>query len=195
MCLHTEKAMNTGNLWGIFSQWSFVLKPDTTLFNRRTSKIVSTFASLFSSNYVFYWNEFFPNNKLLYPPCFDGRCVLYPNVQILRDYLSWRQVDCWWITFLLLTTKGHINNLYNTCFWTLVLQGGKTPTEAEAALRVGVLLPINVQREHYQNRKMNCFSVLLESITTTFHKYSEKVRLFAKWTSKNKWRIQELTNS
>lgn len=36
--------------------------------------------------------------------------------------MSWRQADC------------HINNLYNTCFWVLVQQGGKTETEAEAAL-------------------------------------------------------------
>ena len=32
-------------------------------------------------------------------PSFDARTVLYPNNEILRDYLSWRQADC------------HINNL------------------------------------------------------------------------------------
>lgn len=30
---------------------------------------------------------------------------------------------------------GHINNLYNTCFWALV-HSGKTETEAENILRV-----------------------------------------------------------
>ena len=31
---------------------------------------------------------------LLYPPVFDGRAILYPNADVLRDYLAWRQVDC-----------------------------------------------------------------------------------------------------
>lgn len=50
--------------------------------------------------------------ELLYPPVFDARCVCYPSLQTIRDYLSWRQADC------------HINNLYNTCFWALVDSGG-----------------------------------------------------------------------
>jgi len=43
-------------------------------------------------------------------PSFDGRAIAYPKLRILKDYLSWRQADC------------HINNLYNTAFWALVLQ-------------------------------------------------------------------------
>lgn len=31
---------------------------------------------------------------------------------------------------------GHINNLYNTVFWTLVQKGGLTTTEAEDRLKV-----------------------------------------------------------
>lgn len=58
----------------------------------------------------------------LHLPTFDSRAVTYPSLRILRDYLSWRQADC------------HINNLYNTTFWALVLKGGKTPQEAEKAL-------------------------------------------------------------
>ena len=27
-------------------------------------------------------------------PSFDGRVVQYPSVGNLRDYMSWRQVDC-----------------------------------------------------------------------------------------------------
>lgn len=57
-------------------------------------------------------------------PTFDGRAVLYPSVENLRDYLSWRQVDA------------HINNLYNTTFWTLILRGGRTEKEAEKELQV-----------------------------------------------------------
>ena len=60
--------------------------------------------------------------ELLFPPVFDSRVVCYPSYQNIRDYISWRQVDC------------HINNLYNTCFWTLVLQGGLSEADAEAKL-------------------------------------------------------------
>ncbi|KAL8831075.1 MAG: hypothetical protein Q9170_005455 [Blastenia crenularia] len=56
-------------------------------------------------------------------PSFDGRVVQYPSLQNLRDYLSWRQVDC------------HINNLYNTTFWALVQKGGMGTTQAEEALK------------------------------------------------------------
>lgn len=31
---------------------------------------------------------------LQYAPVFDGRVVSYPTDENLRDYLSWRQVDC-----------------------------------------------------------------------------------------------------
>ncbi|KNB45302.1 putative tRNA guanylyltransferase [Blastocystis sp. subtype 4] len=59
---------------------------------------------------------------LQYPPSFDGRVIIYPTLQNIRDYISWRQADT------------HINNLYNTAFWALVLQGGKSTTDAEKIL-------------------------------------------------------------
>jgi tRNA(His) 5'-end guanylyltransferase len=34
---------------------------------------------------------------------------------------------------------GHINNLYNTTFWTLIQQGGMGAKEAETELAVSVL--------------------------------------------------------
>ncbi|RHZ45613.1 hypothetical protein Glove_668g6 [Diversispora epigaea] len=108
--------------YGQSDEYSFVLKKDCALYGRRETKIVSTIVSLFTSNYVFYWKNYFPQKELLYPPSFDGRAVLYPADNNFRDYLSWRQVDC------------HINNLYNTCFWALVISG-KTESEAENALR------------------------------------------------------------
>ena len=58
------------------------------------SKLMTYVCSLFSSAYVFYWSHHFPDTTLLYPPAFDSRVVLYPSNQNLRDYLSWRQVDC-----------------------------------------------------------------------------------------------------
>lgn len=108
--------------YGQSDEYSFILRKDTPLYNRRNSKIASYINSLFSSSYVFYWNHYFKDNKLKYPPSFDARIVLYPTDQNLRDYLSWRQADC------------HINNLYNTTFWALVLKGGLTNSQAENRL-------------------------------------------------------------
>ncbi|RHZ17319.1 hypothetical protein DYB37_006467, partial [Aphanomyces astaci] len=50
----------------------------------------------------------------------DEYSLVFTN---MRDYLSWRHVDC------------HINNLYNTCFWSLVHTGESSPQDAEALLR------------------------------------------------------------
>jgi len=108
--------------YGQSDEYSFVIKKSSRLFQRRCQKLVSTITSLFSSSYVFYWQIFFPDVQLQYPPSFDGRVICYPTDKHLRDYLSWRQADC------------HINNLYNTCFWSLVQQGGKSKIEAEKEL-------------------------------------------------------------
>lgn len=148
--------------YGHSDEYSFVLKRDTTLFSRRArwactrrglvlriinfrkinfhnqpsylsisitphSKITTTLVSYFASSYVFHWSTFFPDTPLKYPPIFDCRIVLYPTNQNLRDYLSWRQADC------------HINNLYNTCFWSLVHSGLST-TQAERKLSVSTCL-------------------------------------------------------
>jgi tRNA(His) guanylyltransferase len=72
---------------------SFLFRKSTSLYNRRQSKIVSTLTSLFTSCYVFYWKEYFPDTHLRYPPSFDGRIVLYPTEREVRDYFAWRQAD------------------------------------------------------------------------------------------------------
>ncbi|WVQ85817.1 hypothetical protein IAT38_007985 [Cryptococcus sp. DSM 104549] len=108
--------------FGESDEYSFLLRRATTLYNRRRSKINSSIVSLFTSAYVFNWPRFFPDKPLLYPPTFDGRVVLYPGVQELRDYFGWRQADT------------HINNLYNTAFWALV-HGGQTTAEANKTLQ------------------------------------------------------------
>lgn len=108
--------------FGQSDEYSFVFHKSAEVYNRRASKIVTCVNSLFTSSYVFHWSKFFEEKKLLYPPSFDARIVLYPSDENLRDYLSWRQADT------------HINNLYNTVFWKLVLEGGRTNTEAQADL-------------------------------------------------------------
>lgn len=107
---------------GHSDEYSFILRKEAELWSRRASKLQSSFASYFSSLFVFHWPVYFPDLPLLYPPMFDGRTVLYPSVQNVRDYLSWRQADC------------HINNLYNTCFWSLVLQSSLSEAEAHRRL-------------------------------------------------------------
>ena len=100
-----------------------MFKKNAKLFNRREDKILSCVLSLFSSSYVFYFSKYFQTTPLKTIPSFDARIVLYPSLEDLKAYLSWRQVDC------------HINNLYNTTFWALINQGKLTNTEAHAKLK------------------------------------------------------------
>ncbi|EXJ88103.1 tRNA(His) guanylyltransferase [Capronia coronata CBS 617.96] len=139
--------------YGVSDEYSFVFHRSTNLFERRAAKLVSTVVSSFTAAYVRLWESVFEDGKgdggkrereredesrddgakgkihgrrsldLAMLPTFDGRAVCYPSWENLRDYLSWRQVDC------------HINNLYNTTFWTLVQQGGMTATAAEEYLK------------------------------------------------------------
>ncbi|KAG7273530.1 hypothetical protein CRUP_009879 [Coryphaenoides rupestris] len=109
--------------YGQSDEFSFVFKRTSNWFKRRASKLMTHVASQFSSSYVFYWKEYFAEQPLLYPPGFDGRVVLYPSNRNLRDYLSWRQADC------------HVNNLYNTAFWTLIQKGGLTTVQADERLK------------------------------------------------------------
>ncbi|GMK57054.1 hypothetical protein CspeluHIS016_0308940 [Cutaneotrichosporon spelunceum] len=107
--------------FGESDEYSFLMRRDASVYGRRRSKINSTVASIFTSNYVFYWSEFFPKTPLKYPPTFDSRVVLYPSPKEVRDYFSWRQVDT------------HINNLHNTCYWAL-RHDGVSGTEATKLL-------------------------------------------------------------
>ncbi|KAL2135499.1 hypothetical protein VTI74DRAFT_8230 [Chaetomium olivicolor] len=110
--------------YGVSDEYSFVFHKTCCLFERRSSKLVSTIVSTFTAYYVHFWPTYFPESPLSPPlPSFDGRAVCYPTVQNLRDYMSWRQVDC------------HINNLYNTTFWSLIQLGGMDATEAEKMLK------------------------------------------------------------
>lgn len=110
--------------YGQSDEYSFVFHESTTLFERRAAKLATSVATMFTAEYCMQWPAFFPDKPLSRPyPTFDGRCVCYPKRKILRDYLSWRQADC------------HINNLYNTTFWTMVLRGGRSAAEAEQVLK------------------------------------------------------------
>lgn len=123
--------------FGESDEYSFVFRKDTLLYNRREQKIMSYVNSLFSSAYVFYWTEYFKDTKLLYPPLFDARIVLYPTDTNMRDYLSWRQADV------------HVNNLYNTTFWTLIMKGGLTNREVILNLNVQTTITNNLTEYSY----------------------------------------------
>ncbi|KAK2743777.1 hypothetical protein FQN57_004714 [Myotisia sp. PD_48] len=111
--------------YGVSDEFSFVFHRTSQLFERRNSKLVSTIVSTFTAHYIFLWPSFFPGVPLQPTalPTFDGRAVQYPSVKNLRDYMSWRQVDC------------HINNLYNTTFWAMVQCGGMSNKDAETELQ------------------------------------------------------------
>ncbi|CAN0330702.1 unnamed protein product [Ectocarpus sp. 6 AP-2014] len=108
--------------FGQSDEFSFLLPASSPLYGRRSAKLSTSFVSLFSSSFVFFWPKHFPDTPLLYPPNFDARIVSYPSAQHVRDYFSWRQADC------------HINNLYNTCFWALVADG-VSKQDAQVALK------------------------------------------------------------
>ncbi|KAL8795879.1 MAG: hypothetical protein Q9195_001759 [Heterodermia aff. obscurata] len=113
--------------YGISDEYSFVFDRPCKLFERRESKILTTVVSTFTAHYVNMWPSYMTGKPLTPPlPSFDGRAVAYPSLQNLRDYMSWRQ---------LIEATGHINNLYNTAFWTLVQLGNMSTTQAEAELK------------------------------------------------------------
>nr|POE62260.1 trna(his) guanylyltransferase [Quercus suber] len=110
--------------YGQSDEYSFVFHENCALFERRSSKLATSIATLFTAEYCMQWPAFMDGTQLERPfPTFDGRCVAYPKRAILRDYLSWRQADC------------HINNLYNTTFWSLILKGGMSAVDAERELK------------------------------------------------------------
>ncbi|CAK9442044.1 uncharacterized protein LODBEIA_P58270 [Lodderomyces beijingensis] len=109
--------------YGDSDEYSFLLRRKCDLYERREMKLCTLFASLMATFYTLFWNKAHPERpiELEQVPTFDARAVSYPSFEIVRDYFSWRQVDC------------HINNLYNTTFWGLVKKG-MTPQEAEQRL-------------------------------------------------------------
>lgn len=110
--------------YGDSDEYLFLLRRTCDLFERREMKLVSTFASFMSVHYVMQWNAEFPEKPIENArlPTFDARAIVYPNAEVVRDYFNWRQVDC------------HINNLYNTAFWNLVLKCCMTGQQAEQEL-------------------------------------------------------------
>lgn len=107
--------------YGDSDEYSFLIRKLCELYERREMKLISLISSSFTSYYLMeFQNHFLIQPKML--PMFDARAVVYPNLQVVKDYFRWRQVDC------------HINNLYNTSFWKLIQIKGLSNQEAENAL-------------------------------------------------------------
>ena len=56
--------------YGQSDEYSFVLRPDTTVHGRRKQKLVSLAVSKFTAVYQFYWAHFFPDTG------WDRKCQL-----------------------------------------------------------------------------------------------------------------------
>ncbi|CAK7348897.1 unnamed protein product [Dovyalis caffra] len=103
--------------FGFSDEYSFVFKQTTKFYQRRASKVVSIIVSFFTSAYTTKWKDFFPEKELKYPPSFHSRAIVCASLEVLQEYLAWRQQHC------------HITNQYSTCLCKLV-KSGKTEKEA-----------------------------------------------------------------
>ena len=127
--------------FGESDEYSFLLRRSCSLYKRRQSKLVTHVVSLFTSAYLFFWASYFPDKKVQYPPSFDGRLVVYPGEKEVRDYFAWRQADSEWFAgfcqpiLIPISAPAHVNNLYNTTFWTLISQGGQSEKQAHETLK------------------------------------------------------------
>lgn len=158
--------------YGQSDEYSFVLKRSTNFFKRRKSKLISCIVSYFTATYIKNWSQFF-SKEIVGFPHFDARIVCYPTKKALRDYFSWRQVDC------------HINNLYNTCFWNLVKVKGLTTKDAKLKLDKTVSKDKNELlfkdfNINYNNEKpiFRKGTILIQSKTESFHKDLVKNDIF-----------------
>ncbi|KAJ8434914.1 LOW QUALITY PROTEIN: hypothetical protein Cgig2_003353 [Carnegiea gigantea] len=173
--------------YGVSDEYSFVLKKESKLYERDARKfhlvgyadanssishfsgIVSAMVSFFSSMYIWKWNHFFPQKELRYSPSFDGRAVCYPSVEILRDYLSWRQVDCEYIHILPLPAPVDRNFLQSIGRKSLLplivfevlwyLSCTELPDDTNCIVR---LLLISSCSGHINNQYNTCFWMLVK---------------------------------
>ncbi len=112
--------------YGISDEYSFVFHKSMNLFERRNAKLVSTVVSTFTAAYVALWPTAFQSGSawedgtaasldVAMLPTFDGRVVCYPSWENLRDYLSWRQVDCTFPSccYSLSSLKAHSSSVFS----------------------------------------------------------------------------------
>ena len=121
---------------------------------------------------MFHFPKHFPEQKLKAVPLFDGRLVCYPTEENLRDYFSWRQADC------------HINNLYNTCFWSLVQKDGVSQEEAHNTLK-------NTFSDFKNEMLFNKYNINYAKIEPVYRKGSILIRLPADFYEPESEKVEE----
>ncbi|SBT31376.1 tRNAHis guanylyltransferase, putative [Plasmodium ovale wallikeri] len=151
--------------YGHSDEYSFVFNKNTKLWNRRYNKLLSNIVSYFTSCFIFNWSFYF-DQKLMYPPSFDGRIIVYPTEKEIKDYLSWRQIDC------------HINTQYNECFWNLILKCDYTREQAYKSL-------LTTQAKHKNELLFSRFHINYNDIPQIFKRGTIIIR--------NKHHKQKLT--
>jgi len=72
---------------GESDEFSFIFRKKSKTYQRRSEKLISCVTSCFTAAYVKHWDKFV-QKELKALPVFDARCVIYPNKEILRDYLN-----------------------------------------------------------------------------------------------------------
>lgn len=177
------------------------------------SKLVTTIVSTFTAYYIYLWPTYFPSTPLAPPflPSFDGRAVVYPNTRILRDYMSWRQVDCEF-SFICLRGLGFlIQSMQVISITSTILLSGlwfckvvwPTPMRNKSwRYAHSIDSQLSWRGCWWCNRalclrtRMNFFSSALGSITTTKERYSRKeacstarwdISAFSIGTDPNRW--------
>ena len=53
--------------YGQSDEYSFVVRKDTGLYSRRSSKIMTNVVSLFAASYVHFWKDFFGPGEIFFP--------------------------------------------------------------------------------------------------------------------------------
>ena len=80
--------------YGQRDEFNFVFKKKANVFNRRHDKVLSTIVSLFSSAFMFYFDKYFIDTRIVIIPSFEAKVVLLPSLGDVKAYISYRQVDC-----------------------------------------------------------------------------------------------------
>ncbi|XP_068201242.1 uncharacterized protein [Palaemon carinicauda] len=104
-------------------EWSFVFSKSTTLYRRRSPKLLTNLCSLTSASFVDLWPRYFKSISLNFVPIVEGTVYLFPSDQGLRDYMTQHQLTC------------HYRNLYETVLWSLVKISGFSVDEAAGVLK------------------------------------------------------------
>ncbi|KAG1691682.1 putative tRNA(His) guanylyltransferase [Nymphon striatum] len=150
--------------YGQHHEYNFVFRRKTQEYKRRASKLVTYICSLFTSSYVFFWNKHFPGVKLQYPPAFNANIAVYPDIEDLQSYLSFRQNECNEI------------NLYNVVLWNLVHKDKITIPEAREKMKdLTILDKVEILSTNFDTNYYNEAEIYRKGTVLLRKKVPEKI--------------------